>query len=106
MTKELEVSQLTAANEQTFPSPYFVICVGIMALTAGVEYSMGRLPFCKCGIVRLWSGDIWSNQNSQQFADPYSFTHVLHGVLWYALIRLVTGKRLPVAARLAIAVAL
>lgn len=28
-----------------------------------------------------------SHQNSQQFADPYSFTHVTHGVLLYWLVR-------------------
>lgn len=77
-----------------------------MVVTAAMEYSMGRLPFCKCGIIRLWSGNIWSNQNSQQLLDPYSFTHVLHGVMWYALLWLVFRNRVPAGARMVLAVVL
>jgi hypothetical protein len=83
---------------------YLPLCAVIMALTAIGEYSMGRLPFCKCGIIRLWSGNIWSNQNSQQLTDPYTFTHILHGVLFYALLWLIFGKRLPLGMRLVLAV--
>ena len=80
--------------------------IAIMVLTATVEFWNGRLLFCKCGTIRLWAGDIWSNEASQQFADPYSFTHILHGVIMYALIWAVAGKRLPVGARLVAAVML
>src|SRR2546426_5846916 len=73
--------------------------IAILAFTALVELRMGRLLFCKCGIIRPWSGDIWSNQNSQQFADPYSFTHILHGALIYALVWLIAGQRLPAGER-------
>ncbi len=37
--------------------------------------------------------------------DPYTFSHVTHGVLWYGLLALV-AKRLPVGARFVLAVAL
>lgn len=92
----------------TKPSPRFCILAvtAMMAFTALVELRMGRLPFCKCGIIRLWAGDIWSDQNSQQFLDPYSFTHILHGVIFYALLWLIAGKRLPPGARLVVAVVL
>jgi hypothetical protein len=83
-----------------------VAVIAIMAFTAAVELWNGRLLFCKCGTIRLWAGDIWSNENSQQFADPYSFTHILHGVILYALVGSVAGKRLPVGARLVAAVML
>lgn len=83
-----------------------VAVIAIMTFTATVELWMGRLPFCKCGTIRLWAGDIWSNENSQQFADPYSITHILHGVILYGLIWMVAGKRLPVGARLVAAVML
>lgn len=74
--------------------------IAMMAITASVELWNGRLLFCKCGTIRLWAGDIWSNEASQQFLDPYSFTHILHGVVFYALMWMVAGKRLPVRARL------
>lgn len=41
---------------------------------------------CACGNVRAWAGDICSSNNSQHFLDPYSFTHVLHGFLFFWLI--------------------
>jgi len=85
---------------------YVLAVIAIMAFTATVELWMGRLPFCKCGSIRLWAGDIWSNENSQQFLDPYSFTHILHGVILYALVWSVASKRLPPGARLVVAVML
>lgn len=85
---------------------YIVLMAAIIALTAFIERQMGRLYFCKCGVISLWSGDIWSNQNSQQFADPYSFTHVLHGVIFYFLLWLVLGKRASPWLRLVLAVSL
>jgi len=46
----------------------------------------GRLWICACGSVQVWSGQICSADNSQHFLDPYSFTHVLHGFLFFWLI--------------------
>jgi hypothetical protein len=60
--------------------------------------------FCKCGTIALWSGNIWNNQNSQQLTDPYTFTHVLHGVLFYGLLWLTLGKLVPSRMRLVLAV--
>ena len=75
-----------------------------MIATAVLEYGMGRLVFCKCGSIAIWSGNIWSNQNSQQLADPYTLSHILHGVLFYGLLWLTLGKRVPVGMRLVLAV--
>lgn len=61
--------------------------VAIVALLAVTMLAMGRSFFCRCDVIALWSGDIMSNQNSQQFADPYSFTHITHGVLLYWFVR-------------------
>ena len=57
-----------------------------------LELKMGRPPTYLHGPVRVWSGDIHSDQNSQQIFDPYSFTHVIHGAAFYGLSRLVLGK--------------
>jgi len=66
-----------------------LVCIelAIIALLAATMLAMGRSLFCRCDVVALWSGDIMSNQNSQQFADPYSFTHITHGVLLFWLVR-------------------
>jgi hypothetical protein len=46
----------------------------------------GRLWICACGKFMIWSGNTCSSDNSQHFLDPYSFTHVLHGFLFFWLI--------------------
>jgi hypothetical protein len=47
-----------------------------------------------------------SNQNSQQLADPYTFTHLIHGFAFYFLIWVIFGEKIPLGARLALAVGL
>jgi hypothetical protein len=41
----------------------------------------GRLWWCACGQPNLWIGNPQSAHGSQHLFDPYSFTHILHGVL-------------------------
>ena len=64
----------------------------------------GRLWFCACGSIQLWSGKICSANNSQHFLDPYSFTHVLHGFLFFWVIAWLLS-RLSANWQLALAVA-
>jgi hypothetical protein len=47
----------------------------------------GRRWWCKCGRPTLWMGDIWGPHTSQHLFDPYSFTHVEHGLVFYAMSR-------------------
>ena len=41
---------------------------------------------CSCDQFFLWVGEAWSSDTSQHLLDPYSFTHVLHGVVLFWLI--------------------
>ena len=81
----------------------WTVVVGIMLVQALVLHGMGRIWLCSCGTIRLWVGDIRSVEMSQQVTDWYTFSHIVHGILFYGLLRLLL-PRLPVLSRLAIAV--
>lgn len=82
-----------------------LVCVVIALCVGFAEYLNGRSLLGPDGMFGLWEGNIYSNEQSQRFADPYSFTHVLHGFLFYALLWLV-ARKLPVRYRLVGAVIL
>jgi hypothetical protein len=77
----------------------------IVAIAVITLLAMGRTPTYRHGPLRLWSGDVHSDQNSQQLLDPYTLTHVTHGVAFYALLHLV-ARRWPMGARGVAAVAI
>jgi hypothetical protein len=70
--------------------------VGVVV--AAVEFWMGRLPFGPDGRPGLWEGNIWSSEQSQRFADPYTFSHTIHGMLFYAILW-VLARRSTIRAR-------
>ena len=64
-------------------------CLAIMVVLVGAAYqlrSQGRLWWCACDYLLLWSGDPWSSYNSQHLLDPYSFTLVLHGFVFCGFV--------------------
>jgi hypothetical protein len=69
-----------------------VAIIAALAICAGaLELAMGRALTYQHGPVRLWVGDVQSDQNSQQITDPYTFTHVIHGAVFYGLTRAALG---------------
>ena len=84
--------------------PVFAIVASFLA-TALLLRLEGRLWLCACGSIQLWSGQICSANNSQHFLDPYSFTHVLHGFLFFWLIAWLLS-RLRANWQLALAIAI
>lgn len=42
---------------------------------------------------RLWISDVWTSHCSQHLADPYSITHVSHGLIAYAVFWAITRWR-------------
>jgi hypothetical protein len=81
---------------------YAAIAGLFLALQIGVLHWEGQPAFAASGHIRLWEGNPFSIDNSQQFADWYSLSHIVHGILFYALLRL-AAPRLPFAARLLLA---
>ncbi len=66
---------------------------------------MGRVAFCKCGYVKFWQGVVQSSENSQHLTDWYTFSHLLHGLIFYAAL-VYLMPRASWGARLAVAVVL
>ena len=59
---------------------------------------MGRPPICTCGSVALWEPSATSARTSQMLADWYSPSHIVHGLLFYALLWL-AARSWPVERR-------
>jgi hypothetical protein len=72
----------------------------IVAAAIAVLLAMGRPPICTCGTVALW-GPIGPTQ-SQMLADWYSPSHIVHGLLFYAILWLV-ARSIPVERRFLLA---
>ena len=85
----------------------YLLAAICLALLAGLaQYAMGRVWWCECGLANLWSGEIASMHNSQHLFDPYTFTHILHGIGFYALLWLILSRWAGQGLRFTIAIGL
>ena len=86
------------------PAAALLIIAALIATQAFVLHQMGHSLICPCGTVKLWFGDIQSRENSQHLSDWYTFSHIIHGFIFYGLTHLI-APRLSLIERLLMAVA-
>lgn len=77
-------------------------CLLFILATIVVLHSFGQPWWCESGDLMPWTWDTVSRHNSQHFIDAYSFTHITHGLIFYALLHGV-ARSLPISLRLVIA---
>jgi len=85
-----------------FPVWFYPAALALVATQIAVLHGFGQPFVSTSGRLMLWVNDVWSRETSQQLADWYSFSHIIHGFIFFGLLHLV-APRLPVAARLLIA---
>lgn len=71
----------------------FVAMLGMVAIGVTL-WVWGQPLVSRSGEIRLWVGSVWSRENSQQMADWYSLSHMVHGML-IALFGRALGRWVP-----------
>lgn len=64
----------------------------VCAVTGLIELYTGRSLFGPDGRFGWWDGNIWGSENSQRVADAYSFSHIIHGMVFYGFLWLIAVK--------------
>ena len=78
------------SKENSLP---LILSVAAAVLMVALMRWQGRIWWCKLGDYAIYVGDAWnSSHTSQHFLDPYTFTHVLHGVMFFWLASLIFYK--------------
>jgi len=95
---------MIAAVRAKRPSNAVLVLAGV-GVIVGAElfiHAMGHTWICPCGTVKLWYGVTGTSENSQHLTDWYTPSHVIHGVLFYTVLRLFL-PRWPAGARALVA---
>ena len=90
-------------SENKWRAAALSVAVALLSIQVTVLYLFGQPPICTCGYVKLWEGVVKSSGNSQHLTDWYTFSHIIHGLVFYGLLKL-AFPRMPTAWRFSCAV--
>ena len=83
----METGQPPARERYWTAGLLVAVCLVMIVSLVG----LGRVWWCERGDLRPWSWDVWSPHNSQHFIDPYSLSHLQHGIGLYVLLAWLFG---------------
>ena len=72
---------------------HWLITLAVILVAVAILFAIDRPPICTCGYVKLWEGTVNGPGNSQHIADWYTFSHITHGFVFYAIARLLLPGR-------------
>src|SRR6187399_173236 len=99
---------MTAGSAGLARMPLRITATGaalLVALQVAVLHGLGQPFLAASGQILWWVGSPVSPDTSQQLSDWYSFSHLIHGFIFFAVLH-VLAPRLPLGARLLIAIAI
>lgn len=74
----------------------WIISAAVLALMIIILRFQGRIWWCKYGDYAIYINEAWNSPHtSQHLLDPYAWTHILHGVLFFWLTLLIFRNLSP-----------
>lgn len=80
----------------------WAVAAALLGLQIAVLHAYGQPFLAASGRILLWVNDPLSPDTSQQLADWYSFSHIIHGFIFFGLLKL-AAPRLSLGTRILIA---
>ena len=91
MNGEIAPLLTDASASRTAAWPRALIAIALVGLAVSLR-ATGQPWWCSCGTYWPWGYPTQSMHNSQHLVDAYSFSHLLHGVIFFFVLRLAFRK--------------